>query len=207
MLDCATADTFSHRYNTSGYTQSAAIFRGRLAAIRKQCGPSVSFTFVDPPHIVHSVNLPDGSLIQYDSTAGSATSPEEIPRAWFFAKDVVDPSGRSVKQYEGMDEAWAVLKSTLEETTYDAVLGFSQGVLAVLFNSEPASRHSHHCPDLHRLHLLPKGAAMAGALASRLASPDSGIDHPPFKLAVLVSGLWVQEKVSRAVLRISNLPD
>lgn len=32
---------------------------------------------------------------------------------------------------------------------------------------------------------------MAGALASLLARPDSFINHPPFKLGILVSGLYV----------------
>ena len=109
-----------------GYTQSAAIFRNRLSAIRKSVGPSTSFEFVDPPHIVQSVNLPDGSLISYDSTAsGDSTNPEEIPRAWFYAKDVEGKPGE--KRYEGMDETWALFKRILEAEQYDAVLGFSQG--------------------------------------------------------------------------------
>jgi len=32
------------------------------------------------------------------------------------------------------------------------------------------------------------GAGIAGALASKLTSSNSGISHPPFKLAILVSG-------------------
>lgn len=108
----------------SGYTQSASIFRGRLSAIRKGCSSSVNFTFLDPPHLVHAVNLPDSSLVEYDSTS-NATSEEERPRAWWFAKD--DASVPGGKRYEGLVETWSVLKDILEKDKYDVVLGFSQG--------------------------------------------------------------------------------
>lgn len=146
-----------------GYTQSASIFRGRLGVIRKGCASSASFDFIDPPHIVHSVNLPDGSLVQYDSTAGTGSDVDEAdrPRAWWFAKD--QPGKEGEKRYEGLEETWALLKDTLEKEKYDVVLGFSQG------------------------------AALAGALASRLTLPESGINHPPFKLAILVSGFAMSD--------------
>ena len=176
----------------SGYTQSASIFRGRLGVIRKGCSSSASFDFIDPPHIVHSVNLPDGSLVQYDSTAGTGSDVDEAdrPRAWWFAKD--QPGKEGEKRYEGLEETWALLKDTLEKEKYDIVLGFSQG--------------ERDEPQLLRTVLLDAldddaepvvtastltGAALAGALASRLTLPESGINHPPFKLAILVSGLFV----------------
>lgn len=110
----------------SGYTQSASIFKNRLSAIRKQCSAGTTFKFLDPPHIVHSVNLPDGSLVSYDSTADTS-NPEELPRAWFFAKDVEGQPG--LKRYEGMGDTWKLLKETLEAERFDVVLGFSQGRL------------------------------------------------------------------------------
>jgi hypothetical protein len=73
---------------------------------------------------VHSVNLPDSSLVQYDSTA-SPSSVEETPRAWWFAKD--DSSLPGGKRYEGLDETWKLLQDLLESETFDVVLGFSQG--------------------------------------------------------------------------------
>lgn len=117
------AHDIQYRY-TSGYTQSASIFKGRLAAIRKACSSNVSFTYLEPPHIVHSVNLPDGSLVQYDSTA-NADNEEEKPRAWWFAKEI--PGEKDKKKYEGMEETWKLLKETLEKEPFDIVLGFSQG--------------------------------------------------------------------------------
>ena len=67
--------------------------------------------------------------MQYDSTANSDGSPvnqEEIPRAWWFAKEV--PGGEKDKRrYEGLDETWSLLKETLEKEKFDVVLGFSQG--------------------------------------------------------------------------------
>merc|ERR1711974_246820 len=90
-----------------------------------------------------------------------------------FAKYAKDAKGQPAKEYTGLDEAWAVLKETLEATTYDAVLGFSQG----------ASLRIERTPRL-------RGTLNNLTLARdrKLSLPDSGIDHPPFKLAVLVSG-------------------
>ena len=109
----------------SGYTQNATIFRGRIAAIRKQCSSGTTFKFLDPPHIVQSVNLPQGSLVQYDSTANSENE-EESPRAWWFAKELVD--NKNGRRYEGIDDTWHLLKETLEKERFDVVLGFSQGI-------------------------------------------------------------------------------
>lgn len=74
---------------------------------------------------MHSVNLPDGSLVQYDSTAGADGNAEEIPRAWWFAKEIAGEEDK--KKYEGLEETWSLLKETLEKETFDVVLGFSQG--------------------------------------------------------------------------------
>lgn len=177
----------------SGYTQSASIFKGRLSAIRKACSSNVSFTFLEPPHVVHSVNLPDGSLVQYDSTAnadGSAVSEEERPRAWWFAKEI--PGEKDKKRYEGLDETWSVLKEALEKEMFDVVLGFSQGEIPLPLGAM-RGRFRHHWPLLtcvyYSYSTLSLGAALAGALASQLCLPNSPINHPPFKLAILVSGL------------------
>lgn len=91
---------------------------------------------------MHSVNLPDGSLVQYDSTANANgdTNEEDRPRAWFFAKDVPGEPGK--KKYEGLDETWKLLKETLESETFDVVLGFSQG--------QCPFRHSRHCGTADR---------------------------------------------------------
>lgn len=69
--------------------------------------------------------------MQYDSTANSDGSPvnqEEIPRAWWFAKEI--PGEKDKKRYEGLDETWSFLKETLEKEKFDVVLGFSQGELS-----------------------------------------------------------------------------
>ena len=70
------------------------------------------------------MNLPDSSLVEYDSTS-NPTSEEERPRAWWFAKD--DPAVPGGKRYEGLQDTWQLLKETLEKEKFDVVLGFSQG--------------------------------------------------------------------------------
>lgn len=134
------------------------------------------------------MNLPDGSLVQYDSTA-NADNEEERPRAWWFAKEI--PGEKDKKRYEGMEETWKLLKETLEKEPFDIVLGFSQGESG--FGRHRYQLYTQHCSPLmlyvYRTIFLMIGAALAGALASQLSLPNSPINHPPFKLAILVSGL------------------
>lgn len=99
----------------------------------------MSFTFLEPPHIVHAVNLPAGSLVQYDSTAdadGNAVNEEERPRAWWFAKEIAGEKDK--KKYEGLEETWSLLKETLEKDTFDVVLGFSQGEMQRIATYPPS---------------------------------------------------------------------
>lgn len=165
--------------------------------IRKGCSSSASFDFIDPPHIVHSVNLPDGSLVQYDSTAGTGSDVDEAdrPRAWWFAKD--QPGKEGEKRYEGLEETWTLLKDTLETEKYDVVLGFSQGERGGLPHLGGLLVSLNVKAELVVPAYTLAGAALAGALASRLTLPESGINHPPFKLAILVSGLFVTNAASR----------
>lgn len=130
---------------------------------------------------MHAVNLPDGSLVEYDSTS-NPTSEEERPRAWWFAKD--DPSVPGGKRYEGLDVTWGLLKDTLEKERYDVVLGFSQGA----HHNRNSTGRSHANLSLSRV----TGAALAGALTSKLHMPNNEINHPPLRLAILVSGLCVE---------------
>jgi hypothetical protein len=157
---------------------------------------------------VHSVNLPDGSLVQYDSTAGTGSDVDEAdrPRAWWFAKD--QPGKEGEKRYEGLEETWALLKDTLEKEKYDVVLGFSQGerdklrLLGGLYYRAPLGVEAELVTVF-----TSAGAALAGALASRLTLPESGINHPPFRLAILVSGLLVTDAAYRLVENDDLSPD
>ena len=71
-----------------------------------------------------AVDLPEGSLTQYDSTADSGGE-ENVPRAWWFAKELEGVKGG--RSYGGLDESWRLLKDTLEKERFDILLGFSQG--------------------------------------------------------------------------------
>jgi len=139
-----------------GYSRNIPVFKGHTAPVLEECASSsvIDITVINPTHIFPG----------YGPGSGYNLSEADTPRAWFFAKDTPDPTGRQPsKYYKGLDETWAMFKELLEKEKFDVVLGHSQG------------------------------SAMAGALASRLARPDSGINHPPFKLAILSGGFAIQD--------------
>ncbi|KAF8589482.1 hypothetical protein K439DRAFT_1332677 [Ramaria rubella] len=107
---------------TRSYSQNASIFHKRMGAIRKACEKHVEFIFVDAPHILVPADLPGHALEWLQAAEANATIGDAnlTPRAWWKSN-----AERSV--CIGLTESLLLLKTTLQKTTYQGVMGFSQG--------------------------------------------------------------------------------
>ncbi|KAJ7905146.1 FSH1-domain-containing protein [Mycena leptocephala] len=159
------------------YSQNATIFSKRLGALRKQCGKSIDFVFVDGPKILQPVDLV-GATPGATSTAttldalgaSEAIEPNTESRAWWTWNNTRSNA-------LGLPESLALLRDVLKTRTFDGVLGFSQG------------------------------AALAALLAALLEHPhayspfliDGQPPHPPFKFCVAVSGFRLSEPIADAI--------
>ncbi|GAA6012614.1 hypothetical protein JCM11491_005454 [Sporobolomyces phaffii] len=113
-----------------GYTQNAAIFSGRVGALRRALKDSAELIFVDPPHVVEMPTTSSQDFNdKFDSsaTAGS-TSPEDTPRAWWFGQP--SPEDGVMRVYSKFDECVIYLRELMEKHQPTAVFGFSQGAAA-----------------------------------------------------------------------------
>jgi len=162
-----------------GYSQNATIFSKRLGALRKQCGKSVDFVFVDGPKVLQPVDLvgatPGPGATSTATTldalgASEAIEPNTESRAWWTWNNTKSNA-------LGLPESLALLRDVLKTRTFDGVLGFSQG------------------------------AALAALLAALLERPhayppfliDGQPPHPPFKFCVAVSGFRLSEPIADAI--------
>ncbi|KAF8489687.1 serine hydrolase FSH [Gautieria morchelliformis] len=105
-----------------GFSQNASIFRKRMSVIRKACEGHVEFVFVDAPHDLVPVDLPGHALEWLQAAEANATTKDDslTPRAWWRAND-------EKTVCNGLQESLLLLREILRETTFQGVLGFSQG--------------------------------------------------------------------------------
>ncbi|KAF9479353.1 FSH1-domain-containing protein [Pholiota conissans] len=151
-----------------GYAQNNVIFSKRLAALRKE-GKDIDFVFVAAPHTLLPEDMfapPSSFDAQGDDAAPTAeqiqSSPSTAQRGWWRAKQA---------EYEGLTDSLIYLRNIMKETTFDGVLGFSQGAaLAALLTSL-----------LERPHLYPPFLI------------DGKSPHPPFKFCIAVSGFRMRD--------------
>ncbi|KAJ7057163.1 serine hydrolase FSH [Mycena amicta] len=107
-----------------GFSQNSAVFSKRLGALRKQCGKSVEFVFIDAPMILQPVDLV-GSASAQALDAGDAGDAAES-RAWFrWNEDKNEPVG--------LPQSVQLLRDVLKSRHFDGVLGFSQGAAVAGF--------------------------------------------------------------------------
>ncbi|KAJ6511437.1 FSH1-domain-containing protein [Mycena vitilis] len=105
---------------------NAAIFSKRLGALRKQCGKSVDFVFVDAPTILQPSDLPAATL---DALGASEATGTSDARAWW-------TWNTTKSEALGLPKSLEVLRDVLKTRTFDGVLGFSQGAaLATLLSA------------------------------------------------------------------------
>nr|GAT48770.1 predicted protein [Mycena chlorophos] len=105
-----------------GFSQNASIFSKRLGALRKQCGNSVEFVFVDAPMILQPVDLAGfASTEALDATGAGSES-----RAWFRWNETKNEA-------VGLPDSIAFLRDVLKSRHFDGVLGFSQGATVAGF--------------------------------------------------------------------------
>ncbi|KAJ7701829.1 serine hydrolase FSH [Mycena rosella] len=142
-----------------GYSQNAAIFSKRLGALRKQCGKSVDFVFLDGPIILQPTDLfgsaPQSTLESLDS---SEAAQSEARAWWTWNTNKSEPIG--------LPESLEVLRDILKTRTFDGVLGFSQGAAAAALLAALLERPHSYPPFL----------------------VDGKPPHPPFKFCVAVAG-------------------
>ncbi|MBW0546560.1 hypothetical protein O181_086275 [Austropuccinia psidii MF-1] len=156
------------------YTQNAAIFSKRVAAIRKACQRHCDMVFVDAPHVIEVPSTATGAFEQFDSAAVTNhtedTDPALIPRAWWRMKEQVGLSGETQLIYQGFDQSMAFLRQVIDnQGPFAACFGFSQG------------------------------AAMAAILGSVVERPSLCVafSHPPmkeqlpFKAVILIAGFKI----------------
>ncbi|KAF7329945.1 FSH1 domain-containing protein [Mycena kentingensis (nom. inval.)] len=116
-----------------GFSQNAAVFSKRLGALRKQCGKTVEFVFLDAPMVLQPVDLVGSASASLD--AGDAVE----SRAWFRWNE--DKS-----EAVGLPQSIRVLRDVLKERRFDGVLGFSQGAGMAAFLSALLERPNAY-PD------------------------------------------------------------
>ncbi|GAA5980279.1 hypothetical protein JCM11641_005527 [Rhodosporidiobolus odoratus] len=157
-----------------GYTQNAAIFSGRLGALRRALKDQAELVFVDPPHVVHvPTESAEDFKNKFDSDASSApASDADTPRAWWFAEPSTGDG--HYRKFRDFDATLRYLRDILEKQgPFDGVFGFSQGgaaaaILAALVEN----------PTLDPIFAAP--------------SSDSSVQWPPkpFKFAILSAGFF-----------------
>ncbi|KAJ7120956.1 serine hydrolase FSH [Mycena epipterygia] len=145
-----------------GYSQNATVFSKRLGALRKQCGKSIDFVFLDAPIILQPADL-------FGSSPSTTTTPDALgaseaiemneARAWW----TWNPNRTEAI---GLPETLRVIRDILKTRTFDGVLGFSQGASAAALVTALLERPHSYPPFL----------------------VDGQPPHPPFKFCVAVSG-------------------
>ncbi|KAF8911612.1 serine hydrolase FSH [Gymnopilus junonius] len=153
-----------------GYSQNAAIFSKRLAALRKE-SKDIDYVFVNAPLILLPTDLFTSPQSLDSEASGSGivdtqSNPETALRGWWKTQKDKDRANTS-----GLKESILFLRDVLKEQKFDGVFGFSQGaglaaVLAAL---------------LERPHLYPDFLV------------DGKSPHPPFQFCVAVSGFKLKD--------------
>ncbi|BGO92905.1 hypothetical protein NBRC10512_006079 [Rhodotorula toruloides] len=156
-----------------GYTQNAAIFSGRIGALRRALKDSAELVFVDPTHIVDMPTDPTDFRNKFDSDASaSPTSDADTPRAWWFAKP--HPSDGHYREFVRFDETLRHLRQILEEQgPFDGVFGFSQGAA---------------CGAI--LTALVENPSLDPIFAAPSSNPSVAWPPKPFKFAILSAGFF-----------------
>ncbi|KAK4057701.1 Family of serine hydrolases 3 [Microbotryomycetes sp. JL221] len=138
---------------------------GKMGAIRRAIKDTAELVYIDPAHILH---LPTNSSADFDSTASpNPQSPEETPRAWWFAEQREES-----RHFLKLDETIMYLRTVMEQHgPFDGVWGFSQGAACAAILTALVEN-----PSLH-----PAFAA---------SSYNPAVTWPPqqFKFTILSSG-------------------
>jgi len=144
-----------------GYAQNAVVFYKRLGAIRRACGKTIDFVFVDAPLVLQPADLAifDSKALNAEEATPQSKSPEDTPRGWWKA----DPDRSKAV---GLEESLLALKDVLMKDTYDGVFGFSQGAGMAALLSALLERPDYYPPFL----------------------VDGKAPHPPMKFCVAVAG-------------------
>ncbi|KAF8912681.1 FSH1-domain-containing protein [Mucidula mucida] len=168
-----------------GYSQNAAIFSKRIGALRKQCGKSVDFVFLDGPIVLQPVDLFGASSSNETSTegrlaelgaseAGATDDPALKPRGWYKAN-------HDKTKAIGLEDSLVLLRETLKERKFDGVFGFSQGACMAAFLAALLER-----PEVYPPFLV-----------------DGKPPHPPFQFCVSVAGFKIVDPLSEVVFKTS----
>ncbi|KAE9406523.1 hypothetical protein BT96DRAFT_963447 [Gymnopus androsaceus JB14] len=140
------------------------MFAKKLTAVRALC-PEVEMVFIDAPHVLQPVDLPDPSEMGYFIGFDALPPKSEPQRGWWKTQNIHDAEGRK-NISTGLEVTLMFLKDVLKEKKFDGVLGFSQGaVLAALLSG-----------------LLEKPQAYPKFL------DDGKAPHPPFEFCISVAG-------------------
>ncbi|KAF5382726.1 hypothetical protein D9615_002988 [Tricholomella constricta] len=153
-----------------GYSQNASIYSKRLGALRKECGNSIEFVFIDAPHILQPADIPGSSSGTSLASFGAAeaanadTDPTLTPRAWWKVN-----TDRTVAY--GLRESIEVARDVLKTRNFDGVFGFSQGAAFASIITSLLERPHLYAPFL----------------------VDGKPPHPPFKFCVAISGFRLRD--------------
>ncbi|KAJ7093932.1 FSH1-domain-containing protein [Mycena belliarum] len=155
-----------------GYSQNANIFSKRLGALRKQCGKTIDFVFVDGPVILQPADLgfasaPSATL---DALDASEVIEGNEARAWW-------KWNATKSEALGLPESLVILRDVLKTQTFDGVLGFSQGAAAAALLAALLERPYSYPPFLI----------------------DGKPPHPPLKFCVAVSGFRLNDSIADAI--------
>ncbi|BGP36749.1 Family of serine hydrolases 3 [Rhodotorula kratochvilovae] len=154
-----------------GYTQNAAIFSGRIGALRRALKDSAELIFVDPPHVVDMPTDPADFKNKFDSDASAApTSDADTPKAWWFA----ETQDGQYRKFIKFDETLHYLRNILEtQGPFDGVFGFSQGAACGAILTALVER-----PSLDPIFAAPS------------ENPQVQWPPAPFKFAILSAGFF-----------------
>ncbi|GJN91639.1 hypothetical protein Rhopal_004662-T1 [Rhodotorula paludigena] len=154
-----------------GYTQNAAIFSGRLGALRRSLKDSAELVFIDPPHVVEMPTDPSDFKTKFDSDASAApTSEADTPRAWWFAES----QDGKYRKFTKFDETLQYLRGILEKSgPFDGVFGFSQGAACAAM-----------------LAALCENPSLDPIFAEPSSDPNVQWPPKPFQFAILSAGFF-----------------
>jgi ribosome-binding ATPase YchF (GTP1/OBG family) len=172
-----------------GRGQSAALFHGRLAPLRRRCGALADFVFLDAPHALPPAAAGDANAPASAAAAASASS--SALREWWphlsGAGDgdfACDSDAAHASAAAGWPEARAAIAAAwAERGPFDALLGFSQGAAAAYLCARDAAEHddaktSTPFPGL-------RCAVFVSGYAPRTAAPSGAQPHALLRLPSL----------------------
>ncbi|KAF7325242.1 FSH1 domain-containing protein [Mycena kentingensis (nom. inval.)] len=163
-----------------GFSQNAAVFSKRLGALRKQCGKTVEFVFLDAPMVLQPVDL--------------------VGSAW------KEDNSEAV----GLPQSIRVLRDVLKERRFDGVLGFSQGAGMAAFLSALLERPNAYPDFLidgqpphppFKFCVAVSGFRLRGSIGESIFSQNY---HTPTLHVIGKTDIIVVEERSRALVAVSD---